>query len=634
MVNQSLYCLIYLINRDSDQRHPHCTHKQQEGRGHMWVTWVTWLRWVQHLSIRLGFRLLARLGLACWCGPIHEVLKVGIGHILQHGGWDCDHLGRMFEDHPQGVAGRLRGATSCIDGSRHQAMPRITNSTHAIPGWLTIWGIDGPKRTMHIAWWQGKGHLDIFVVPLIPKVFVVLWDLFRFLDSLSADGMWELNNHACVGCCGVHDHVQLTKSQISGSASVVVVPSISAINLTLSPPLIVVQASTSVVSKQNACQVPEFQALWKCIGKVSGKFGPLHDIWVWSTNSGGGCLVHGRDWHIEEFHWHHHQSKDSTFLPSFDGWKSVIQLQASFSVGWSHHKSFPVTRWSLHSDLVHIQHTSTDQFHERLFRLVHWERIRLSRSQLNVLPRPSSDDPFRWHSHRTAWRIWQLHDDVVFRMPLWNTCRIASGKLGLGTHIFAPLMEVSFSLKGDVHLATDADILRAGIQLWNSCNWNHQCDQPPHHVSRGWLGRKGGNRGWSSLHFWSQTSNAYLWRKRKRIENNIWPVHARAQNLHFGVQHCRSHANKLLLKFLNKHVMICDDIVALKPWFYDDILQSDTNIHHSRTASLPAQARFLDPVGRLKQHSKRPTSRDGDFASLQDGAEVRSTTALAVSRCF
>ena len=37
---------------------------------------------------------------------------------------------------------------------------------------------------------------------------------------------------------------------------------------------------------------------------------------------------------------------------------------------------------------------------------------------------------------------------------------------------------------------------------------------------------------------------------------------------------------------------------------------------------------FLDPVGRLKQHSKRPTSRDGDFASLQDGAEVRSTTAL------
>ena len=426
----------------------------------------------------------------------------------------------------------------------------------------------------------------------------------------------------------VHDHVQLTKSQISGRASVVVVPSISAINLTLSPPLIVVQASTSVVSKQNACQVPEFQALWKCIGKVSGKFGPLHDIWVWSTNSGGGCLVHGRDWHIEEFHWHHHQSKDSTFLPSFDGWKSVIQLQASFSVGWSHHKSFPVTRWSLHSDLVHIQHTSTDQFHERLFRLVHWERIRLSRSQLNVLPRPSGDDPFRWHSHRTAWRIWQLHDDVVFRMPLWNTCRIASGKLGLGTHIFAPLMEVSFSLKGDVHLATDADILRAGIQLWNSCNWNHQCDQPPHHVSRGWLGRKGGNRGWSSLHFWSQTSNAYLWRKRKQIENNIWPVHARAQNLHFGVQHCRSHANKLLLKFLNKHVMICDDIVALKPWFYDDILQSDTNIHHSRTASLPAQARFLDPVGRLKQHSKRPTSRDGDFTSLQDGAEVRSTTAL------
>ena len=40
--------------------------------------------------------------------------------------------------------------------------------------------------------------------------------------------------------------------------------------------------------------------------------------------------------------------------------------------------------------------------------------------------------------------------------------------------------------------------------------------------------------------------------------------------------------------------MICDDIVALKPWFYDDILQSDTNIHHSRTGSLPAQARFLD----------------------------------------
>lgn len=49
------------------------------------------------------------------------------------------------------------------------------------------------------------------------------------------------------------------------------------------------------------------------------------------------------------------------------------------------------------------------------------------------------------------------------------------------------------------------------------------------------------------------------------FENNMRPVHARAQNLHFGVQNCRSHANKLLLKFLNKHVMICDDIVALKP---------------------------------------------------------------------
>ena len=308
----------------------------------------------------------------------------------------------------------------------------------------------------------------------------------------------------------------------------------------------------------------------------------------------------------------------------------VIQLQASFSVGWSHHKSFPVTRWSLHSDLVHIQHTSTDQFHERLFRLVHWERIRLSRSQLNVLPRPSGDDPFRWHSHRTAWRIWPTARWCCFPDATLEHLQDSKRETWpLELTSLLPLMEVSFSLKGDVHLGNWLlDILRAGIQLWNSCNWNHQCDQPPHHVSRGWLGRKGGNRGWSSLHFWSQTSNAYLWRKRKQIENNIWPVHARAQNLHFGVQHCRSHANKLLLKFLNKHVMICDDIVALKPWFYDDILQSDTNIHHSRTTSLPAQARFLDPVGRLKQHSKRPTSRDGDFASLQDGAEVRSTTAL------
>ena len=160
----------------------------------MWVTWVTWLPWVQHLSIRLGFRLLARLGLACWCGPIHEVLKVGIGHILQHGGWDCDHLGRMFEDHPQGVAGRLRGATSCIDGSRHQAMPRITNSTHAIPGWLTIWGIDGPKRTMHIAWWQGKGHLDIFVVPLIPKylLFSGISSGFLTVSVLMVCGSWTI----------------------------------------------------------------------------------------------------------------------------------------------------------------------------------------------------------------------------------------------------------------------------------------------------------------------------------------------------------------------------------------------------------------------------------------------------------
>ena len=48
-----------------------------------------------------GFRLgLPDFGLACWSGPMHKVLKVGIGHILQHGGWHFDHLGHMFKDHP------------------------------------------------------------------------------------------------------------------------------------------------------------------------------------------------------------------------------------------------------------------------------------------------------------------------------------------------------------------------------------------------------------------------------------------------------------------------------------------------------------------------------------------------------
>ena len=37
---------------------------------------------------------------------------------------------------------------------------------------------------------------------------------------------------------------------------------------------------------------------------------------------------------------------------------------------------------------------------------------------------------------------------------------------------------------------------------------------------------------------------------------------------------------------------------------------------------------LLYPVGRREQHSQRPTSRDGDFVSFQDGAEVRSTPAL------
>ena len=35
----------------------------------------------------------------------------------------------------------------------------------------------------------------------------------------------------------------------------------------------------------------------------------------------------------------------------------------------------------------------------------------------------------------------------------------------------------------------------------------------------------------------------------------MWLVHERAQNLYFALQNRRSHAHRLLLEFLNKHVM-------------------------------------------------------------------------------
>ena len=72
--------------------------------------------------------------------------------ILQHGCWHIDRFGGVLKDHPQRVASRTRVATVVVDGSRHQAMPRVADRAVAVVSWLSIGGINGPKWAVHISW--------------------------------------------------------------------------------------------------------------------------------------------------------------------------------------------------------------------------------------------------------------------------------------------------------------------------------------------------------------------------------------------------------------------------------------------------------------------------------------------------
>ena len=131
-------------------------------------------------------------------------------------------------------------------------MPRIADGAHAITSWLTISDIDGSERAMNISWRQRKSQLHIVIVSVVPKELLVRWDFLRRVHSLSVHCARQLNNHARIGCGRVHDHVQLPKGAIPRGSCMVVVASIGVISLLLSPPLVVIQAISMMILKQNA----------------------------------------------------------------------------------------------------------------------------------------------------------------------------------------------------------------------------------------------------------------------------------------------------------------------------------------------------------------------------------------------